>query len=505
MSRFKVSLTTRVSAFFLATLAVVLVGFSTTLYLLSRAHLHRDLDEQLTAVLDTLTWSAEVDSDKVDWHPGTRPPNDGAHPHDDSVRWAVFDGRGTIRDHSRGVDAGDFAEALKQAPDFGHVHLAAVGRDGESWRMVVRRVLPGPPDDDDKDDDHPARRGRPDARADSSLIVATGAPMGPKEAGLSQVAWILVGLSTGLWLLAAAAGRSLCRRALGPVSWMATAAAAMTAADRNQRLPSPGTGDEIEDLARSFNGLLGRLHEAIARQERFAGDASHQLRTPLTALISEVEVTRRRDRSPQDYRDCLDRIHDDATRLRQIVEALLFLAHADSQAALPGLDAVDLSAWLPEHLRHWSGHPRTADILIDDPTGGPLLVQAQSSLLGQLVDNLLDNACKYSPPGTPIRVRLGRERGSATLAVEDRGEGLAPDDLAHIFDPFYRSPRARLRGTPGSGLGLAVVQRIAASFGGSVTAENVPGPGSLFTLRLPERPATRAPLESAGRVAAPLA
>jgi signal transduction histidine kinase len=267
---------------------------------------------------------------------------------------------------------------------------------------------------------------------------------------------------------------------------MATASAAMTAADRGQRLPSPGTGDEIEDLARSFNGLLGRLHEALERQERFAGDASHQLRTPLTALISEVEVTRRRERTAEDYRGCLDRVHGDAVRLRQIVEALLFLARADAQAALPGLEPVDLSAWLPLHLRHWSSHARARDIRMDDPPDGPLRALLQPALLGQLLDNLLDNACKYSPPGTPIRVRLGHEPGVMTLSVEDRGMGLAPDDLAHAFEPFYRSPHARLRGTPGSGLGLAVAHRIATSLGGTIHAESVAGLGSRFTLRLPE-------------------
>ena len=140
MSRFKVSLTTRVSAFFLTTLALVRVGFSTTLYLLARAHLHRDLDEQLTAVLDALTWSAEVDSDKVDWHPGTRPPNDGAHPHDDSVRWAVFDGRGTPLDLSRDARPDDFAGVLGLVPTVGHAHPTVAGRDGQPWRMAVRRL-----------------------------------------------------------------------------------------------------------------------------------------------------------------------------------------------------------------------------------------------------------------------------------------------------------------------------------------------------------------------------
>jgi signal transduction histidine kinase len=107
-------------------------------------------------------------------------------------------------------------------------------------------------------------------------------------------------------------------------------------------------------------------------------------------------------------------------------------------------------------------------------------------LLAQLLDNLLDNACKYSEPGTPIRVRAWREPEDVVLAVEDRGPGLADDELPHVFEPFYRSPRARLRGAPGVGLGLAVVARIAATFGARVVAESTPGQGCRFVVRFPE-------------------
>jgi two-component system, OmpR family, sensor kinase len=117
--------------------------------------------------------------------------------------------------------------------------------------------------------------------------------------------------------------------------------------------------------------------------------------------------------------------------------------------------------------------------------GGPLEVRVQAPLLGQLLDNLLDNACKYSDPGTPITLRLGCEAGAVLLSVEDAGCGIAAEDLPHVFEPFYRSERARHAGRPGVGLGLAVAQRIAASFGGDLRAHSEPGRGSRFTLRLP--------------------
>src|SRR5262249_55567058 len=117
-------------------------------------------------------------------------------------------------------------------------------------------------------------------------------------------------------------------------------------------------------------------------------------------------------------------------------------------------------------------------------TEAPAWIQGQPQLLAQLLGNLLDNACKYSSPGTPITVDVGREGQCVTLAVEDRGVGLDAQDLPHLFEPFYRSARARRR--PGVGLGLAVAERIAHVFGGTMSVESTPGRGSRFILRLPD-------------------
>jgi signal transduction histidine kinase len=316
------------------------------------------------------------------------------------------------------------------------------------------------------------------------LVLSTVVSLAPLEASLRNVALVLVSLSVGFWLLAALVGWRLCKRALLPVTRMAKAAGSMSMADGDQRLPIPGTGDELALLAGSFNGLLDRLHQEFERQKRFAGDASHQLRTPLAALLGQLDVARRRERSVEEYQRVLDEVHGEAVRLRQIVESLLFMARAESESGTPELEPVELVLWVRERLACRSSGERAADLNEKLTTEAPAWVQVQPQLLGQLLDNLLDNACKYSPAGTAITVEVGREGEYVTLAVQDQGLGIDAADLAHVFEPFYRSAKSRRR--PGVGLGLAVVERIATVFGGTVRAESEPGRGSRFVVRLPD-------------------
>ena len=285
--------------------------------------------------------------------------------------------------------------------------------------------------------------------------------------------------------MAAALGRWTCRRALAPVSRMAKAARSITATNLDQRLPTTQTKDELGELGIAFNGLLDRLQDSFERQRRFTGDASHQLRTPLTAMLGQAEVALRHDRTTSEYRAVLERVQDQALELRQIVEMLLFLARADAEACPPPCEPVTLRAWVGDYLARWSAHPRAADLRLDLPADDELGVEANQPLLSQLLDNLLENAWKYSNRGSPVTLRLRREGGIVTLSVEDAGSGIPAEDLPHIFEPFHRSAASRRQGVAGVGLGLAIARRIAVALGGSLNAESVLGQGSRFTLRLP--------------------
>lgn len=475
------SLSTRLSVFFLAALAVVLLGFSGTLFGLSRTYLTRQMDERLEKALDTLEASVDVETGGLEWEPEDRRLTIGLDAGIDEVRWAVQD------DAGRPVDVSQNAEGSGFPPRAAGGVLPARSGDrtvlgtASGWRLGRRHLRldellklgKGHAEDDGPDDDDEF----------SEIVLTVGLSPEPINASLSHLGLALAVVSSVLWLLCAVLGRWLCRRALVPIVRMAEAAREMDVNDGGG-LPNPGTGDELEELGNAFNGLLTRLHETIERQQRFTGDASHQLRTPLAGLLSLIEVIRRRPRGAQEYEEVLDQVHREADHLRQIVESLLFLARSESESVAPEGENINLSAWLPEQIARWSSHPRAEDLQVQAPHA-PVWVRAHPPLLAQALGNLLDNALKYGDPGTPVSVSCHQEPSHAVLSVSDQGCGLSREEIPSIFEPFYRSPEARRLGRSGVGLGLSVVKRIVTASGGSIEIDSAPGLGTRFVLRFP--------------------
>lgn len=470
-------LSTRLSLFFLGALALVLLGFSAALYAMASSYLHRQVDERLEAILNTLVAAAEVGPHGVEWEPQERTLAFGRRTLEGPFSWQVLGEHGERLDGPSpgGLDltlAGSGGETSRSP-------RSVVDPRGRTWR-AMRRVLT------------PARDAKesPLDRAEipvlhSSLTLDAAISLEGVQGTLRSLALVLISLSVGLWIMALIFGRRLSRRALRPVTRMADAARAIGGDEVEQRLPVPRTDDELEELGQSINGLLDRLQESFERQRRFTGDASHQLRTPLTAILGQVELALRQDRDVEEYKRVLGIVRRKTRHLRQIVESLLFLARADNETLAPLLERIDLVPWLSAHLRSWQETGRGCDLRLEFETTVPMPVRVQPALLAELVNNLLDNAARYSEPGTPIRVNLARDEASVSLTVEDHGIGIAADEIALLFEPFYRSAAARRRGAPGLGLGLAVAERLARSFAGAIEVSSQVGAGSRFTLRLP--------------------
>jgi signal transduction histidine kinase len=304
---------------------------------------------------------------------------------------------------------------------------------------------------------------------------------------LKSLLLLLIGLSLVVWLATAFFCRRLAHRALEPLRRLASSARGLDAADPGWSLDRIGTGDELDELSQAINDLLARLHLAYERQRRISSDASHQLRTPLTVLIGQIEVALRHDRSVEEYRRVLNSARARAVQLAQIVEALLFLGRSEGEADQPRGEPIDLNSWVASHIASRSQTDLTSVVSYRATQPEPLPVQFHPTLLAQLLENLIDNALKHgrSVAGPSIRVETGREGATAWLAVEDDGPGISPDDADRIFEPFYRSALARRNGIAGTGLGLPVVRRIATAFGGVVLLQPKRGAGCRFEVRLP--------------------
>ena len=487
------SLATRLSIFFLGMLAVVLVCFSTALWIAQRWTLMNQADEQLTAALRTLVASIEIEPEGVEWNPAEhRFSAFDSGP--DAVLWRVTDDLGNIVDETSGFQN---TWTLPSGRREGEIETVSHA-DGEPWRIAHDRVFVPPEIAKLDDESSQSPPGPDDVPEYPALTVTVALPIGANGAALERLAMLLFVLGLAIWGLAAAAGHWLVRRALQPVTTMAAAAGSLQAAGLS-RLPVSRTGDELEELGEAFNALLDRLNREFARERRFSAEVSHQLRTPVTAMLGQVDVALRRERSPEAYRETLHEVRTQAARLREIVESLLSLARSESIAA-SSMRPIVLDKWLTAQREDWSDHDRAADLRLETSTDDTLVVETDPDLLAQVLGILIDNALKYGPPDTPVVLRSTAEADSVTVDVIDAGPGPSEEEAAAVFRPFHRGAKAIDSGTPGVGLGLALAQRIAERLGAKLTFDRTDDGRSRFQIRIPREGA-----ESVRRIEAKVA
>ncbi|HEY2910160.1 MAG TPA: ATP-binding protein [Gemmataceae bacterium] len=471
------TLTARLSWFFLTTLAAVLMTFSAVLEFLADRHLHRQLDDRLESAGRTLAAAVEIEPDGVEWEPTGRPLALRPTSFGNELQWVVSTEAGFVIDRSTAANAEELLAATEPAFRTGHRNPRRLDLSSGPWQVMRLRLAPEslPPGGVGKGK-YPA------------VVIIVAAPLGSVHSALRSLAAALITLTATILVAALFAWRWICRRALAPVVDMAIASRAISATNPAKRLPIPNSTDELADLGRAFNDLLDRLGEAYQRESQFAGEASHQLRTPLAALIGQVEVALRRERPAGEYRQALEVALAQAGRLQRVVEALLYLARSEGEAGSIACESIELTQWTANRLLEWGRHPRAADLRFE-PAGQNIHAAFQPDLFGELFDALLDNALKYSRPGTEVTVRNGEEPSGIWIEIEDRGCGIADEDMPHLFRPFFRAEFARKQAIVGSGLGLAVAARIAMAHGGTIEVASRPGEGSRFRIRLPRPPA----------------
>jgi signal transduction histidine kinase len=284
--------------------------------------------------------------------------------------------------------------------------------------------------------------------------------------------------------VACAGGAWLSGRALKPVDEIISAARTIGIDNLSLRLRTPQTGDELQRLTEVWNTMLGRLEAAVKTLSQFAADASHELRTPLAVIRTSAELALRRARSPESYRNSLVEISEEAERMTQLVDDLLFLARADADKGartveMP-MESVDLDALLREiceELTSVAG-ARRIRIRLASHMNRTVLVSGNPAALRRLFLVLLDNAFKYSHSGAEVIVAISSSDGTATVTVEDYGVGIGRADQPHIFKRFYQADKARTDG--GFGLGLSLAESIVKAHGAAIDVTSEEGRGSKF-------------------------
>ena len=286
-------------------------------------------------------------------------------------------------------------------------------------------------------------------------------------------------------------GSWIARRALQPVDAIITDVREITdGRSLHRRLPvTVGVKDELARLAETLNQMLVSLERSFGALRRFTADASHELKTPLTVLRSAVERALTTRDLPRETLESLEESLQEVNRMTELVDALLTLARADEGRAPLHREPVDLRTIVHEVEETGELLAEHAGVTMSAATPpDPVVVPVDHSRVRQLVLNLLTNAVKYTPKGGSVSVELAQDDGKVVITVTDTGIGIAPGDLPHIFDRFWRADSARTRTgeRPGAGLGLAICKWIAEAHGGSIEVQSRPGRGSRFTVTLPK-------------------
>jgi heavy metal sensor kinase len=306
----------------------------------------------------------------------------------------------------------------------------------------------------------------------TGVTIRMAIPLRPYEQTIGRFRVAILSAVPIALLIAAAGGYWLSGRALRPVERITDEARAVTPDDLAQRVAIPAAHDELRLLAETINAMLDRIESAFQRLVQFTADASHELRSPVALMRTAAEVALRRPREEAAYRETLQQVLAESERMSLMIEDLLLLARSDAGSDTIERTPVDLAVPLRAAIERTD---RKVCQKIES-----VAVLGNSNALQQLFTILLDNAVKYSTGGIDVSLAA---KGRAVVEVTDHGIGIAPEELPHVFERFYRADKARSRG--GTGLGLAIARRIAEIHGGTIDVTSEPGAGSTFTVTLP--------------------
>lgn len=459
------SIRVRLTLWYVAIFAVLLLFFSIFAYALIARSLHEQLDNALTITANNAAAAFLTEM------------SDGDHTEAESAaevlqqmeltnfQIAFLSGDKLVAATRFAIQAQPFSPYVQKVSQPLLTTVQTV--NGETVRMIVLPVVV---------------RNR-------EYLIALATPVQAVEDQLAQIRRIFLIVAILSLSVAAAGGYLLARRSLAPVVAMSEQAQRISAHNLSERLPISNQRDELGRLATTFNDLLARMARAFAGLRQFTADAAHEFRSPLAVIFSEADVALSQSRSADEYRESLQLIKDEARRLSLLVDDMLDLARADAGAQQLQRTEFYLNDLLEECSRATRALAASKHIKLLTETAPDIVYLGDEELLRRMLMNLLNNAVKYTLEGGEIRVGLQTDEQQVRISVADTGIGIPPDVAEHIFDRFFRVDQSRARTESSTGLGLPIARWIAEAHGGSITVQSEPGHGSTFTILLPIRSA----------------
>ncbi len=500
-------------------LACVLTGFGVTAYQLHRINRFESIDEELESRVAALTqelrprmgpgrfrgpppMDGSLDGlldgppDKPPERPGDRSPERGFdappnHPGERRLQRFMAPPKGFLDNRLEGRDFTLSPATLSLFEDASPdgFYFVIWSRSGSSFRRSTNAppesLLSLPAEADSKVQTR-TRDGFREAFELNSIgeCILTGRRIAADLAGLRNFAWWLVAAGFAVLTLGCGGGWILTTRAIRPIEDIGAAARRIADGNLSERINVADTDNELGRLAGVLNSTFSRLEAAFAQQKQFTADASHELRTPIAVIIAEAQTTLARERSAADYRETVETCLDAAQQMRRLTQSLLELARFDAGQERLECTRFDLSERLQAclHLVRPLAQPRGITLEADL---GSIEAHGDPDRLCQVFTNLLTNAVHYNRDHGSVRVVASTEPEAVVVSVTDTGQGIAPEDLPHLFERFYRGDKARRSASGQSGLGLAIAKAIVDAHRGSLEAVSKPGSGSTFTVRIP--------------------
>ena len=462
---FRARLTLRWTAAFGCVLALT----SVAIYAGTRAFLFADLDAQLRTLAGTELASAVDGMAGVHFHEFPASEVDGVY----AGKFAqLYDANGRLLSQSEVLNDGPALVAATEQQDAlgGHAPIFTVDAGGRPARMIALSTR---------------KDGQP-------YVVAVGLFTQTVLTTLSRLAWLLVLVSVAGLGITAFVGYLLATQALRPIAHVMERASKIAHGDFSARLDRPAVDDELGRMTVLLNEMLERLHGAVEANRRFAADASHELRSPLTAMLGEIDVTLKRPRLAADYRESLVIVRDRIRQLAEMTEQLMILVRAQEGQVL-GATEVSLEPLVHEVAATVAPIAEERSVSVTVGHLGDAVVYADRLLLARVVDNIVRNAVQYNRVGGTVTITAEVEDEGGTgwtsahtvLRVTDTGPGIPEADRERVFERFYRVDRSRNRRTGGAGLGLSIASEVVRFFGGTIRVASTSPEGTTLEVRLP--------------------